>query len=327
MNETTWTILSLVLLGITIGMFVLMLIYRRRSALAVERFEAEQRRVDEERAAYEEQKRLEEQQRRDEELRMMFAGLQSNYTSMTEDMKNMLAGNVQQMIEGTVNAMLPGTQQEQPALPAADAMQYEEAVVADEPAPDFSDMHEIIARQEQIINNLNQGYAYQPMEHEDIRRAIEDAVAVHDGVDETDEYDDLKRTIARQEGMIEGILDERKMAALGSVADETGIDKISLVDAYANLEEDVKMLYYGLGGFIMSMPDTVQVDGKYAVLFKYRNKSLFKLYIKNDAPYLSFLLENGMQSELRVEDDISFTDAKEIVAMCIKRVNREMDRR
>ncbi len=328
MGETTWTIVSLVVLALAGMMLVLMLIYRRKSVLALEKLESEQRRIEEERAAAEEQRRLEEQQRRDEELRMMFAGLQSNYTTMTDNMQNMLAGNVQQMIEGTVTAMLPGLQQQMQALPSAGTPDPSPAPML---SSDCQNLRDVIARQEAMLDNLlatqqEMGFASQGI-YDEINNLLNESAIAQQVGDSAEDYETLKRVAARQESMINSMMDERKLFEMGTFANDADLDGTPLTELYGNLEESAKMMYYGLGGYIMSMPGMVQVDGNFAVVFKYRNDEMFKLYIKNNAPYLCYMLENGTPMEVRVEDDISLANAKEIVNMRVKCADRAEERR
>ena len=62
------------------------------------------------------------------------------------------------------------------------------------------------------------------------------------------------------------------------------------------------------------------------MLFKYRGRTLFKLFIKNNAPILAYVLDNNSQEEVIIDDESALDDAKQIVNMRMKRVDRELNR-
>ncbi len=318
MRETGWTVVASALMGIAFMMLVIMLLYRRRSIRALQKLNNEQLRVNAERAAVEAERRREEARRREEELKTMLAGLQSNYNSMAMDAQNALAGNVQQMIAGTVNAMLPAVQQRLQELP---------------PAPsDNSDLYEIIERHEETLKSLisrrkEQGITARTEEYAALGKTVAKlSDARKKGKEAADEREQLKKIIASQESLIEAFIDERKMYEVAAAADVKGAKgaNVSLLEAFKQCDENVKALYFELGGYITSMPNIEQIDGKYAVLFKYRGKSLFKLRIIDGVPYFSYMMDNGMQTEIVVKDEISLEEAKQTVTMRMKRVDRNI---
>ncbi|MDE6411616.1 MAG: hypothetical protein K2L02_03670, partial [Clostridia bacterium] len=81
--------------------------------------------------------------------------------------------------------------------------------------------------------------------------------------------------------------------------------------------------YYEIGSYIMNKPRTSQNDGRYAVLFKYRRKTLFKLCIKGDAPVL-YYPENSGRGEVHIVDAASLDYAKSVIDMQIRKVDSQM---
>ena len=63
----------------------------------------------------------------------------------------------------------------------------------------------------------------------------------------------------------------------------------------------------------MTKPRIAQNDGKYAVLFKYRGKTMFKLCIRGDAPVLFYNADNGARESLRISDAGTLTAAKAVI--------------
>ena len=103
-----------------------------------------------------------------------------------------------------------------------------------------------------------------------------------------------------------------------------GEEIVSLEELYGKLSDDAKRGYYEIGSYIMNKPQTSQNDGKYAVLFKYRGKTLFKLCIKNDAPVLYYPAENGGRAEVLIVDAAALEVAKSIVDVHIAKTDSEM---
>ena len=74
----------------------------------------------------------------------------------------------------------------------------------------------------------------------------------------------------------------------------------------------------------MNKPRTSQNDGRYAVLFKYRGRTVFKLAIKDDAPVLYYPL-NGGRGEVRIADPASLETAKSMIDRCVLAVDNELN--
>jgi hypothetical protein len=99
---------------------------------------------------------------------------------------------------------------------------------------------------------------------------------------------------------------------------------ISLEESYGALSDEGKRAYYEIGSYIMNKPRTSQNDGRYAVLFKYRGKTVFKLCIKDDAPVLYYPL-NGGRGEVRIADSASLGTAKSMIDRCVSAVDNELN--
>ncbi len=154
------------------------------------------------------------------------------------------------------------------------------------------------------------------------------------------ENDELRAQVAQQQEMINQLMQQQAAAAQApasgyaepaanyyeeddgaSVFGNDG-ESVSLEELYGKLSDDAKRLYYEIGGYIMSKPETMQNDGKYAVLFKYRGKTLFKLCIKNDMPVLYYALGNGSKSEVPISDPSALEMAKNIVDLRMSQSER-----
>ena len=347
LGETPWTIIAFVALGLfLISLAAMLLLSKKRKAaeLAVRR---EQARIDEEKeyARQEEQLRREEQlraeqqmrddqmreeqMRRDNEFKMMFAAMQQNYQQPQfgyDDMQNLIAS--------TVTALLPGLQQTMQALPPAQSPeQY--ATPAPAPAPDqygapaqyaapapnqyaapaapqyaapspetdalraqLAQQQAQMAQQQELINQLLQNQQAQQAAPAAPQYAAPEPAPAYDGY----------AASAQEE-------------AFWTVEGE---EIVSLEELYGKLSDDAKRGYYEIGSYIMNKPQTSQNDGKYAVLFKYRGKTLFKLCIKNDAPVLYYPADNGGRAELLIVDAAALQVAKSIVDVHIAKTDSEM---
>ena len=126
-----------------------------------------------------------------------------------------------------------------------------------------------------------------------------------------DEYAEMKRIIEEQQEML------NQYRAQGD-------EQFTLEELYGKLDDGARRLYYELGGYIMSKPETSQNDGKYAVLFKYRGKTLFKLCIRNNAPVLIYGLDTATQTEMAIDDENTLTLAKQIIDLQMSRVDKGM---
>ena len=90
------------------------------------------------------------------------------------------------------------------------------------------------------------------------------------------------------------------------------------------MSEDAKRCYYDIGSYIMTKQKVAQNDGNYAVLFKYRGKTLFKLCIKGDAPVLFYTTDSGARESIRLADNAGLNAAKSAVDMSVMRRDREL---
>ena len=92
---------------------------------------------------------------------------------------------------------------------------------------------------------------------------------------------------------------------------------VSLEELYGRMDDDAKRCYYEIGSYIMNKSGITQNDGKYAVLFRYRGKTMFKLCIKDNAPVFYYATDNGGRSEVRIADASSLQVAKDMVDLRI----------
>ena len=193
---------------------------------------------------------------------------------------------------------------------------------------------------------MQQNYQQPQMQYDDMKSLLAETVA---GLLPTmqqqmqalppaqSEADDLRAMMAQQQEMLNQLMqNQQTQQDYAAVAQDESVktifdtqpetEVVTLEESYGKLSDEEKRYYYEIGGYIMSKPETVQNDGKYAVLFKYRGRTLFKLFIKNNAPILAYVLDNNSQAEMIIDDETALDDAKQIVNMRTKRVDRELDR-
>ncbi len=196
---------------------------------------------------------------------------------------------------------------------------------------------------------MQQNYQQPQMQYDDMRSLLAETVtALLPGLQQQQaalppaqsENDELRAQVAQQQEMINQLMQQQAAAAQApasgyaepaanyyeeddgaSVFGNDG-ESVSLEELYGKLSDDAKRLYYEIGGYIMSKPETMQNDGKYAVLFKYRGKTLFKLCIKNDMPVLYYALGNGSKSEVPISDPSALEMAKNIVDLRMSQSER-----
>ena len=305
LGETPWTIIAFAALGLfLVSLAALLVLSKKRKAaeLVVKR---EQARIEEEkeyaRQDREEQIRA-EQQRRDEEFKMMFAAMQQN------SQQSQVGYNDMQNLISTVSALLPGLQQSMQALPPAQAPDQYAAPAPDQygaPAPSPQ---------------------YGHSEADELRAQM------------AAQQQRMEAQMAQQQELINQLLQNQQVAqqaAPAAVPQEAPVQEeafwtvegeeiVSLEELYGKLSDDAKRGYYEIGSYIMNKPQTSQNDGKYAVLFKYRGKTLFKLCIKNDAPVLYYPAENGGRAEVLIVDAAALEVAKSIVDVHIAKTDSEM---
>ena len=293
MGETPWTIIAFVTLGLFLVSLMAVLLTSRKRKAAELALKREQARIAEEKEFAREEEQLrreeqmrEEQRRRDEEFKMMFAAMQqSNSGSMHyEDMQNMIAS--------TVSALLPAMQQ-QMALPPAqsDMSGYAQPGYV---SPEAEMLRAQMAQQQEL---MAQQQAQMAQQQELINQLLQNQQAP---VYEEEEPED-------------------DISWLG------GNDEIiSLEESYGALSDEGKRAYYEIGSYIMNKPRTSQNDGRYAVLFKYRGRTVFKLAIKDDAPVLYYPL-NGGRGEVRIADSASLGTAKSMIDRTVMSVDGELN--
>ncbi len=292
-SETVWTAVACAALGLFLLSLAAMLILGKKRKAAELIVRREKARIEEEKeyARQEEQLRREEQmraeqQRRDEEFKMMFAAMQQNYQQ-----PQMQYDDMRSLLAETVSALLPAMSQMQALPPAqSDANAYG----APQPQP-------------------QQGYGAQQSE-----------------------VDDLRAQMAQQQELINQLLQQNQAQAAAQAYDEAAaaadeafwIDEsekiVSLEELYGKLSDDAKRCYYEIGSYIMNKPQTMQNDGKYAVLFKYRGKTLFKLCIKEDAPVLYYSTDDGGKSEVKINSPETLEAARKIVDLRIAQTDSTM---
>ncbi|MDE6411874.1 MAG: hypothetical protein K2L02_05015 [Clostridia bacterium] len=146
------------------------------------------------------------------------------------------------------------------------------------------------------------------------------------------EIDGLHAQIAEQQEMLAQILQNQQNYVMPLYEEEVVDDiswlgvseeRISLEESYGALSDEGKRAYYETGSYIMSKPHTSQNDGRYAVLFKYRGRTVFKLAIKDDAPVLYYPAGNGRE-EIRVADSSSLERAKGMIDRIVMKVDNEL---
>ena len=287
-SETVWTAVACAALGLFLLSLAAMLILGKKRKAAELVLRREKARVEEEKeyARQEEQQRRDEaQQRRDEELRMMFAAMQQNYQQPQVGYDDM-----QNMIASAVTALLPGLQQSMQALPPAqsDANAYsapQQNSEADDLRAQMAAQQAQMAQQQELINQLLQNQAQAAS-----AQAYNEAAAAADEAFWIDESEKI----------------------------------VSLEELYGKLSDDAKRCYYEIGSYIMNKPQTMQNDGKYAVLFKYRGKTLFKLCIKEDAPVLYYATEEGGKSEVKINSAEALEAARKVVDLRIAQTDSQM---
>ncbi len=293
LEETPWTVIALVAAGLFLVSAVMLFMMTKKRKAAELLLKREQARIAEEK----EYAREEEQQRRDNELRMMFAAMQQGgyqQQPMYDD------SHIQNLIASTVSALLPAVQQQMALPPAQDPNMYAQSqspLGYGAPNSEAEALRaQMAAQEERMARQQEQMAAQMAQQQELINQLIQNQAApayeeeIEDDVSWLGENDEM----------------------------------ISLEESYGALSDEGKREYYEIGSYIMNKPRTSQNDGRYAVLFKYRGKTVFKLCIKDDAPVLYYPL-NGGRGEVRIADPASLETAKSLVDMQVGRVDRELN--
>ncbi len=302
LEETPWTIIALVAAGLFLISAITLFVFtkkRKGAELALAREQAriaeekeyareeEQLRREEEQRLREEQIRAEmreEQARRDNEMKMMFAAMQQGGYQQQPMYDD---SHIQNLIASTVSALLPAMQQQMALPPAQDPNAYS--------AP--------------------QSYGVLNNEAEELRAMMAQQQA----------------QMAQQQELINQLLQNQQAPVYEEEEPEDDIswlggndEMISLEESYGALSDEGKRAYYEIGSYIMNKPRTSQNDGRYAVLFKYRGRTVFKLAIKDDAPVLYYPL-NGGRGEVRIADPASLETAKSMIDRCVLAVDNELN--
>ncbi len=302
--EIVWTVGALVLLAGAIAMAIVALIFRKKNAVAQEALAEEEHRIEVEKAASAVRDAKEEQRRKDEQFKQMFAGMNRGFVG---------GGNFEAMPAGEeVFEIEEGDEME--ALPSAE--------------PSYDKLEDVISRQKKVMSRLKGGASPDSVmeERDELRRIVEEADAEQEGMGFDEKFDELRSTVKRQNNAIDKFISELKSRGRTSSGAGAGAGaangRIPFAEAYKNLGGQVKMLYADLGKFILSQNNMEQVEGTYSLMIKYKGKSLFKMYIKNGSPYLCYINDNGAQSEICVNSQQALAQAKQVVAMRIKRADQ-----
>ena len=147
------------------------------------------------------------------------------------------------------------------------------------------------------------------------------------------ENEELRAQLAKQQELLNQVLQNQQAQQAYDYEEEPEDDiswlgendeVISLEESYGALSDEGKRAYYEIGSYIMNKPRTSQNDGRYAVLFKYRGRTVFKLAIKDDAPVL-YYPTGSRRSEVRVCDAASLEVAKSMIDRTVMRVDSELN--
>ena len=288
LSVSNWWIIAGVLMGLALVMAIVAFTFKGKKRKALLMLEEEQERVAEEKELAKEEKAREEQARRDNELRMMFASMQQNYQQ-----PQMNYGDMQNMIASTVSALLPGLQQQMALPPASPDGVYAQPAISAAAQIEIDGLHAQIAQQN----------AQMAQQREMMEQILQNQQA---------------QQAAINEALYEEPEPEDDISWLGE-NDEV----ISLEESYGALSDEGKRAYYEIGSYIMNKPRTSQNDGRYAVLFKYRGRTVFKLAIKDDAPVL-YYPTGSRRSEVRVCDAASLEVAKSMIDRTVISVDSRM---
>ena len=296
LEETPWTVIALVAAGLFLVSAVALFILSKKRKAAELVVKREQARIAEEKEFAREEERREEQARRDNEMKMMFAAIQQGGYQQ-QPQQQMPYEDLRGLLAETVSALLPAMQQMQALPPAQDPNAYAQPSYA---APDYNARAEADALRAQMAEQQSRMEAQMAQQQELINQLLQNQAAQQSVPVYEEEPEDDISWLGENEEMI------------------------SLEESYGALSDEGKRGYYDIGSYIMSKPRTSQNDGRYAVLFKYRGRTIFKLAIKEDAPVLYYPL-NGGRGEVRIADPASLETAKSMVDMQVGKVDRELN--
>ncbi|MDE7373111.1 MAG: hypothetical protein K2N18_03520, partial [Clostridia bacterium] len=168
LGSGAWWGISVAILALALLMGAVMFVFRSKNKHALAALAEEQARVDEEKEAAKEMQR----QRRDDEFKMMFAAMQQNYSQPAVNYDDM-----QNMISSAVAGLLPTMQQQLQALPPAQS--------------ETDDLRSLMEQQQEMLNQLMQE-----------RQVHQDYQPEYTQPHGDEDYEELKRIIARQEEML-----------------------------------------------------------------------------------------------------------------------------
>ena len=285
LSETNWWIIAGVLMGLALIMGIVAFMSKGKKRKALLALEEEQERIAEEKELAREEKEMAREAERDRRDNEMRMMFASMQQGAYGQQQVYDDSHIQNLIASTVSALLPAMQQQMALPPAQDPNVYASQ-------PDYAaraeneELRAQLAKQQELLNQLLQNQQAQ-------QAAINEAL-----YEDPEPVDDI--------------------SWLGE-----NDEMISLEESYGALSDEGKRAYYEIGSYIMNKPRTSQNDGKYAVLFKYRGRTIFKLAIKDDAPVLYYPL-NGGRGEVRVMDAPSLETAKSMIDRTVMSFDSQM---
>ncbi len=285
-SDSNWWIIAGVLMGLALVMGIVAFAFRGKKIKAMQMLEEEQKCVAEEKeyARREEDKReAREEQARRDNEMRMMFASMQQNYQQPQFNYEALQGSIQGMISSTVQALLPAIQQVQ-ALPPA---QSDPGVYA-MPNPEADALREQLAAQEQRM---------------------------------AQQQELLNKILENQQNYVMPLYEEEPEDDISWLGENDEV--VSLEESYGALSDEGKRAYYEIGSYIMNKPRTSQNDGRYAVLFKYRGRTVFKLAIKEDAPVL-YYPTGSRRSEVRVYDAASLEVAKSMIDRTVISVDSRM---
>ena len=285
LSETNWWIIAGVRMGLARIMGIVAFMSKGKKRKALLALEEEQERIAEEKELAREEKEMAREAERDRRDNEMRMMFASMQQGAYGQQQVYDDSHIQNLIASTVSALLPAMQQQMALPPAQDPNVYASQ-------PDYAaraeneELRAQLAKQQELLNQLLQN---QQAQQATINEALYEDPEPVDDISWLGENDEM----------------------------------ISLEESYGALSDEGKRAYYEIGSYIMNKPRTSQNDGKYAVLFKYRGRTIFKLAIKDDAPVLYYPL-NGGRGEVRVMDAPSLETAKSMIDRTVMSFDSQM---
>ncbi|MDE6411286.1 MAG: hypothetical protein K2L02_01970, partial [Clostridia bacterium] len=282
-------IIAGVLMGLALLMAIVAFMSKGKKRKALLALEEEQARVAEEKEMAREEKELAKEEKAREEQARRDNEMRMMFAAMQQNygqpQQQMIDYDVlHNMITSSVSALLPGLQQLQ-ALPPASP----DAGVYGAPNHEAEALRAQLAAQEERM---------------------------------AQQQELLNRILENQQNYVMPLYEEEPVDDISWLGNSEEV--ISLEESYGALSDEGKRCYYEIGSYIMSKPRTSQNDGRYAVLFKYRGRTVFKLCIKYDAPVLYYPEGNG-RAEVRVSDASSLEIAKSMIDRTVMKVDNGLN--